>query len=219
MRRTVHVQDVTNNICLFLTQPSGDEDRESVCVQAEAVLHWFGIGRMMAVSGRVSAIVDRVRFGRADADDEDGDAEMTQAELLAAIRAETTARFGSDALTEPAGTDVLEPARAPQPFLTHPLLFVALAAGGLLSTLGSGSPTLMLRGEGFTRLVGGSPLLASVVLLFGGVLVGFGTRMAGGCTSGHGLCGVSRGQRGSLLATFAFFGAGVLTSFVLGRLL
>jgi uncharacterized protein len=181
------------------------------------ILHWFGVGRMMAVSGRVSAIVDRVRSGRADADDEEG--EMTQAELLAAIRAETTARFGSDALTAPVSTDVPEPTRAPQPFLTHPLLFVAMAAGGLLSTLGSGSPTLTLRGEGFTRLVGGSPLVSSVVLLFGGVLVGFGTRMAGGCTSGHGLCGVSRGQRGSLLATFAFFGAGVLTSFVLGRLL
>jgi uncharacterized membrane protein YedE/YeeE len=42
--------------------------------------------------------------------------------------------------------------------------------------------------------------------------------MAGGCTSGHGMCGVSRFQKGSLLATVAFFGAGVATAFALGVL-
>jgi hypothetical protein len=186
-----------------------------VALAVVMLLHWFGVGRMMAVSGRVTAIVDRLRFGRAG-EAEEADEEMTQEELLAAIRAETTARFGSEALTSPTSTDPPAATRAPQPFLTHPLLFVAMAVGGLLSTLGKSPPTAMLRGEGFASLVGGSPLLASVVLLFGGMLVGFGTRMAGGCTSGHGLCGVSRGQRGSLLATFAFFGAGVVTSFALG---
>jgi uncharacterized protein len=189
-----------------------------VALAVVMILHWFGLGRMMAVSGRVTAIVDRARFRRAEEAEDSGE-EMTQEELLAAIRAETTARFGPEALTAPTSTGPLEEKRARQPFLTHPLLFVAMAAGGLLSTLGSSPPTLMLRGEGFTNLVGGSPLLASVVLLFGGMLVGFGTRMAGGCTSGHGLCGVSRGQRGSLLATCAFFGAGVVTSFALGSLL
>ena len=53
-------------------------------------------------------------------------------------------------------------------------------------------------------------------LLVGGLLVGFGTRMASGCTSGHGLCGVSRLQKGSLVATVCFFGAGVAVSFALG---
>jgi uncharacterized membrane protein YedE/YeeE len=182
------------------------------------ILHWYGVGRMMAVSGRVNAIVDRLRFSRDD-ENADQDAEMTEEELLAAIRAETTARFGSDALTTPTAADPVEKKRAPQPFLTHPLMFVAMAAGGLFATMAGGSPTFMLRGDGFAALVGGSQSLASVVLLFGGVLVGFGTRMAGGCTSGHGLCGVSRGQRGSLLATCAFFGAGVVTSFALGSLL
>jgi hypothetical protein len=189
-----------------------------VALAVVMILHWFGVGRMMAVSGRVTAIVDRLRFGRAGEAEEAGE-EMTQEELLAAIRAETTTRFGSDALTSPSSTDASSETRAPQPFLTHPLLFVALAVGGLLSTLGKSPPTAMLRGEGFASLVDGSPWVASVVLLFGGVLVGFGTRMAGGCTSGHGLCGVSRGQRGSLLATVAFFGAGVVTSFALGSLL
>jgi uncharacterized membrane protein YedE/YeeE len=187
-----------------------------VALAAVMILHWFGVGRMMAVSGRVSAIVDRIRFVR---EDEGGEGEeMTQAELLAAIRAETTARFGSDALTAPTANETVAEKREPQPFVTHPLLFLSLAVGGWLATTASGAPSLTLRSVGFTNLVGGSPALASVVLLFGGVLVGFGTRMAGGCTSGHGLCGVSRGQRGSLLATMAFFGAGVVTSFALGGL-
>jgi uncharacterized membrane protein YedE/YeeE len=189
-----------------------------VALATVMILHWFGVGRMMAVSGRVTAIVDRLRFGRQESDEADG-GEMTMEEMLAAIRAETTARFGSDALTAPTSAEPVEEKRAPQPFLTHPLLFVAMAAGGLLATMASDAPTLMLRSEGFTSLVGGSQVLASIVLVFGGVLVGFGTRMAGGCTSGHGLCGVSRGQRGSLLATCAFFGAGVVTSFALGSLL
>lgn len=189
-----------------------------VALASIMILHWFGVGRMMAVSGRVSAIVDRLRFGREEQSDDDG-GEMTQEELLAAIRAETTARFGSDALTAPTSIEPVEEKRGSQPFFAHPLLFVAMAAGGLLSTLASGSPTFMLRSEGFTNLVDGSRTLASVVLLFGGALVGFGTRMAGGCTSGHGLCGVSRGQPGSLLATCAFFGAGIVTSFALRSLL
>jgi uncharacterized membrane protein YedE/YeeE len=75
-----------------------------------------------------------------------------------------------------------------------------------------------LRSDGFARMTGGSPVSGIIVLVLGGVLVGFGTRMAGGCTSGHGLCGVSRGQRGSLLATCAFFGGGVVASFALGSL-
>jgi len=183
------------------------------------IVHWFGVGRMMAVSGRVTAIVDRLRFGRAEAEDED----MSEAELLAALRAETEAAFGSGAVREPAAqaTDARPSGarRSPQPFLTHPLLFVAMGVGGLLATTGGATPTWMLRSEGFVSLVGGSQVLAGLVLVVGGVLVGFGTRMAGGCTSGHGLCGVSRGERGSLLATMAFFGAGVITSFVLGSLL
>jgi uncharacterized membrane protein YedE/YeeE len=44
-----------------------------------------------------------------------------------------------------------------------------------------------------------------------GLLVGFGTRMAGGCTSGHGVCGLSRLSRRSLAAVAAFMAAGFAT--------
>ena len=62
-------------------------------------------------------------------------------------------------------------------------------------------------------------MVMGIVLVVGGFMVGFGTRMAAGCTSGHGLCGVSQFQPGSLLSTAAFFGAGVVTSFALGAVL
>jgi uncharacterized membrane protein YedE/YeeE len=52
------------------------------------------------------------------------------------------------------------------------------------------------------------------VLILAGLLVGIGTRFAGGCTSGHGVCGLSRLSPRSLVATLAFMAAGSVTVFV-----
>ena len=49
------------------------------------------------------------------------------------------------------------------------------------------------------------------ILVIAGLLVGFGTRMGSGCTSGHGVCGVSRLSQRSLLATATFIAAGIIT--------
>ena len=51
-------------------------------------------------------------------------------------------------------------------------------------------------------------------LLAAGLLVGIGTRYAGGCTSGHGVCGLSRGTSRSIVATAVFMVAGFATVFV-----
>ena len=51
-----------------------------------------------------------------------------------------------------------------------------------------------------------------------GLLVGFGTILGSGCTSGHGVCGISRLSPRSLIATFVFIGAGVLAVVVLRKL-
>ena len=53
------------------------------------------------------------------------------------------------------------------------------------------------------------------VLIIAGLLVGVGTRYGAGCTSGHGVCGLSRLSLRSLVATGAFMGAGFVTVFVL----
>lgn len=58
-----------------------------------------------------------------------------------------------------------------------------------------------------------------VALVSAGLLVGVGTRYGSGCTSGHGVCGLSRLSVRSLAATLAFMGAGFVTVFVLRHLL
>ena len=58
----------------------------------------------------------------------------------------------------------------------------------------------------------------SVWLLVGGVLVGFGTRLGSGCTSGHGVCGVARLSKRSLVATLVFLAVGMCTATLVGLL-
>jgi uncharacterized membrane protein YedE/YeeE len=52
------------------------------------------------------------------------------------------------------------------------------------------------------------------VLVAAGLLVGFGTRLGSGCTSGHGVCGLSRLSKRSLVATATFMATGFLTVYV-----
>jgi uncharacterized membrane protein YedE/YeeE len=56
-------------------------------------------------------------------------------------------------------------------------------------------------------------------LVLSGLLVGVGTRYGSGCTSGHGVCGLSRLSPRSLAATVAFMGAGFVTVFVIRHVL
>ena len=56
--------------------------------------------------------------------------------------------------------------------------------------------------------------LAWAVICLGGLLVGFGTRLGGGCTSGHGVCGLSRFSKRSLAAVLTFMGSGGVTVYV-----
>ena len=50
-----------------------------------------------------------------------------------------------------------------------------------------------------------------VLLIFAGLLVGFGTRISGGCTSGHGISGIGRFSLRSIIATITFIIVGILT--------
>jgi hypothetical protein len=53
-----------------------------------------------------------------------------------------------------------------------------------------------------------------IMLIFAGLLVGFGTRMGSGCTSGHGICGLGRLSPRSLVATLSFMSAGFIACYV-----
>ena len=57
------------------------------------------------------------------------------------------------------------------------------------------------------------------MLVIAGLLVGIGTRYGGGCTSGHGICGLSRLSPRSLIATLAFMASGMAIVFVMRHLL
>jgi uncharacterized membrane protein YedE/YeeE len=76
-----------------------------------------------------------------------------------------------------------------------------LAAPLVYWTAGGGYPT--------ATVTSSLPLLVA-----GGLLVGFGTRLGGGCTSGHGVCGMARLSPRSLAATLVFMAGGFATVFV-----
>ncbi|MFC1456520.1 MULTISPECIES: YeeE/YedE family protein [Microvirga] len=52
------------------------------------------------------------------------------------------------------------------------------------------------------------------LLIAAGLIVGFGTRLGGGCTSGHGVCGIGRGSPRSLAATAVFMATAITTVFI-----
>ncbi|WP_332102823.1 YeeE/YedE family protein [Kineobactrum salinum] len=56
------------------------------------------------------------------------------------------------------------------------------------------------------------------VMIGAGLLVGFGTRLGSGCTSGHGVCGLGRLSPRSLVATLTFLAAAFLTTYVIRHL-
>lgn len=89
-----------------------------------------------------------------------------------------------------------------RPEFSWRLAFVAgLIGGGLLYRLLIGPLPITMQVEG-------------PVLVLAGLLVGFGTRIGSGCTSGHGVCGLARRSPRSLTATALFMGVAALTVFI-----
>jgi len=73
-------------------------------------------------------------------------------------------------------------------------------------------------GSGVAPAAIGASVRPLSVLVIAGLLVGFGTRLGNGCTSGHGICGLSRGSARSLVAVVTFMITGAITAMVAGRL-
>jgi hypothetical protein len=206
--------------------------------------YWILLRRPLGVSGvlarfsrvREEAAVDR-GFAALDAD---------RAQLEAAMLAMTQEAFGiapeeDEASLEgpvaPPSTNTFDPAIAQQPDSTpvfeqpkgracaatpslreHAVFLVALVVGGLVASLARGSfGAMSAPGAGFSHAFapGAGGLLA---LAGGGVLVGFGTALCGGCTAGHGLTGCGRLMPGSLVSTAVFFATAVGVSFLIAGL-
>jgi uncharacterized membrane protein YedE/YeeE len=80
------------------------------------------------------------------------------------------------------------------------LLGMLLGAGALVLVMPTALP--------------GAALSSLGLLALAGLLVGFGTRLGGGCTSGHGVCGISRLSNRSLAATGVFFSVAMATTYL-----
>lgn len=189
----------------------------------------------------VSGIVGRFVNLRAERAAERGRATLAgadEAALEAALEAATAEAFGDLAVTggpadpsppaapaEACGACAPAPPRgedlpAARPTLgAHATFLLAIVAGGALAAALRGGlrPTLALP-DAFARLV--APGAAGYLALgLGGLLVGIGTAVSGGCSTGHGLSGCSRLQPAGLAATATFFGVAVAVSLLLaGRL-
>jgi len=66
----------------------------------------------------------------------------------------------------------------------------------------------------FTDLGFEMPNTNPIIVILGGLLVGYGTQLGSGCTSGHGVCGIGRLSIRSIVGTCVFVGAGVVTVFI-----
>lgn len=95
--------------------------------------------------------------------------------------------------------------------------FVAGILGGAVLYTLLGGRTLAGEGYGWLSraLTGDAALLIGPVLFAAGVLIGYGAKLAGGCTSGNGLCGSSLGSRSSMVATATFMATAVAVTFAL----
>jgi hypothetical protein len=79
------------------------------------------------------------------------------------------------------------------------------------------APTMLTIFTGDNRI--GVPTAGPFVLVAAGLLVGIGTALGNGCTSGHGICGISRLSMRSIAATATFVGAAMLTVFIVRHVL
>jgi uncharacterized membrane protein YedE/YeeE len=98
-------------------------------------------------------------------------------------------------------------------------LFGIVAGSALFVALGGVTGAEPGYGWLTRALEGRWELLAGPVLFGAGVLIGFGAKTAGGCTSGNGLCGSSLGSPASLAATLTFMATAVVTTLALSAVL
>lgn len=186
------------------------------------------VGRRFGVSSAWDRTVHWSREREAERLDDSAFGADESFEML--LAAATAAEFGSAPTSAlpaplPLGADVGLAdsggplAKAPPlrrlPMIANVTLLASILIGALAVAIVAGRFDLRADlGPAFADIVVDGPLMWPT-LFFGGLLVGFGARMGGGCSSGHGLSGCSSVQPVSLLATTVFFGAAVAVSSLL----
>ena len=92
--------------------------------------------------------------------------------------------------------------------------FVGIFLGGGLATI-LGPGIELRRGYSALHAAGWSEATIMIVVLLGAIVMGYGARVAGGCTSGHGICGTAQRSPASWAATATFMAAAIAVTFLL----
>jgi uncharacterized membrane protein YedE/YeeE len=95
------------------------------------------------------------------------------------------------------------------------MLVLGIFTGAAISSLLSGSFHFQLIPFTWESAFGSSAILRMISAVTGGVLIGFGSRWAGGCTSGHGISGTMQLTVSSWVAAICFFAGGIASAFLL----
>ena len=179
-------------------------------------------GRTLGVSGSWQKIVlwqqERQREQKAAAvnANQDGVANALLAATLAEFGDAAIDTFDNQADADKAASEKPQSAKASVPWTAHLVFLLSMILGGLLWALYTGSFQIQFELSPLHTRLSGAGWQIGLVLFSGGFLVGIGTQMAGGCSSGHGLSGCSNFAPASFAATIAFFSSAVLVSLSLG---
>ena len=99
------------------------------------------------------------------------------------------------------------------------MLVIGIMAGAFISSKLSGTFELRWVPGLWESTFGTVPLPRVIVAFFGGILMGVGSRWAGGCTSGHGISGTLQLAVSSWIAAISFFAGGIVTALIIFRLI
>ena len=196
-----------------------------------SVFFSFLTGKPLGVSGSWLSIARRKEDAilKASAEVLDGDQDQVKDDLMAM----TMAEFGDDALAEisadtpqrregEANAEVSGEVKLKQdytPWTVHVFFLVTMFLGSYLATLITGDFSLTIELSALHTRIFENTGEAWIALLFGGMMVGFGTQMAGGCTSGHGLSGCAQLVPASLLSTVVFFGSATALTILMNSMM
>ncbi len=192
----------------------------AIGLAAVSVLNFFLLGRLLGVSGSWAKVVgwkdDRERSAelKSLAEDKGGMEDALLAETLAEFGEASLKELGDEPDTEVSARPVIKGVQH-TPWTVHFVFLLFMFVGGFLAAILSGNFKIELTLSPIHSQIFGADWEVWLALLFGGVMVGFGTQMAGGCTSGHGLSGCARLIPASLVATATFLASATLLSFMM----
>ena len=197
-----------------------------------AVVFSLLTGKPLGVSGSWLSIARRRedKVLKASAEVLAGDQQDVQDDLMAM----TMAEFGVDAVEEElksnpqrrAGEVNATPATSAPvmkqeytPWTVHFIFLATMFLGSYLATIFTGDFSISDELSAVHAQIFENKGEAWLALLFGGMMVGFGTQMAGGCTSGHGLSGTAQLIPASMFSTLIFFGSASALTFLMNSLM